>query len=73
MGDMVGVHDEAELQYLTPKQRADLKKEVLRQLQTSPQIRAIINKKPRMLTSDPDINAILKKKVSPILKKYRKK
>jgi hypothetical protein len=73
MGDMVGVHAESELADLTPKQRERLRKEALRQLQASPQIRAIIKKKPEMLTRNSEINGILKRKLSPLLKAFRKK
>ena len=73
MGDTVGVHDEKELEGLSPQQRKELKQEVLRQLQTSPEIRAIINKDPKILTRDSRINKILRRKVPPNFNKLKKK
>jgi hypothetical protein len=71
MGDM-GVHDEDELNDLTEDQRQQLRQEMLRQLQTSPEIRAIINENPQMLTGDSRINEILKRETGRMLAAFKK-
>jgi hypothetical protein len=71
MGDAVGVHDEAELAGLTAQQRDQVKGEILRQLQTSSEIRAIIDKEPRLLTRNKDINDVLKRVLAPFLARLR--
>lgn len=72
MGDKVGVHDDTELEGLSRQQRAQIKQQILRQLQTSPEIRAIIQKTPRLLTSDSRINKILKRKLAPTLRRLKR-
>jgi hypothetical protein len=73
MGDMVGVHTDDELEGLTAKQRKQLKQEILKQLHNSPQIRAVIDKQPEILTRDSRINKIVKRKVRPTLDRLKKK
>jgi hypothetical protein len=72
MGDLVGVFEEEELKGLSDGQREQLKQEVVRLLQTSPEIRAIINENPGLLAREPDINEILQKKARPFLDQLKK-
>jgi hypothetical protein len=69
MGDMVGVHTEAELEALSPQEREQLKREILEQLQNSPEIRARINEEPQLLTRDERICEILRRNLRDRLKK----
>jgi hypothetical protein len=72
MGNTVGAYEEKELEGLSSEQREQLKQEVLRLLHTSPEIRAIIDQQPRMLTRNSDINKILKRELQPTLDKLKK-
>jgi hypothetical protein len=72
MGDMVGVHTEEELKTLSPQQREQLKQQILDQLQTSPEIRKIINEDPQILTSDSRINEVLKRELRPFFDSLKK-
>jgi hypothetical protein len=73
MGDMVGVHDVEELKGLNDQDRELLKQHILQQLQTNPDIRAIIEKDPMILTRDEHINPILKRMARPLLDRLKQK
>jgi len=63
MGDQLGVFDDNEVQNLTPQQREQQKQRIQELLQNNPEIRAIINQDPRILTRDRAINAILRREL----------
>jgi hypothetical protein len=63
MGDQLGVFDNNEVGNLTPQQREQQKQRILELLQNNPEIRAIINQDPRILTRDRAINGILRREL----------
>jgi hypothetical protein len=63
MGDMVGVFSEAELARLSPQEREQVKEEILKQLQNSPEIRTRISQQPKLLTRDDQIREILRREL----------
>ena len=68
MGSPVGVFTEDEVKHLTRKQRAALKKEVLKHLRTAPEIHKIIRADPKHLTKHPKIRRALRAKLRHRLK-----
>jgi argonaute-like protein implicated in RNA metabolism and viral defense len=75
MGSPVGLFTDEEIRSfgLSPEKIEQLKQEVLRQLNSNPEIRAIINKNPRLLTRDSEINAILRRETRPFLDRLMEK
>jgi hypothetical protein len=69
MGSGVGVHKQEDVDGLSPEQRAKLKEEIIKRLQTSEEIRKIIRSHPTLLEtivkSHPDFAGILRKEVRP--------
>jgi hypothetical protein len=63
MGDLVGVYTPEELERLSDQEREQLQRQILQQLQNSPEIRARINEEPRLLTGDRRIREILRREV----------
>ena len=73
MGDLVGVHDDRELKGLSKRARDEIKKQVLKQLQSNAKIRRIINRNPTILTSTNSIHKELRSKLRPMIKRLKKK
>lgn len=63
MGHPIGAYSEKELKGLSKRQRAALKKEALRHLQTAPEIHKIIGAQPKHLTEHPKIRKALRAKL----------
>jgi hypothetical protein len=63
MGDQLGVFSDDEVQGLSPQEREQQKRRILQLLETNPDIRAIIEEDPRILTRNSRINAILKREL----------
>jgi hypothetical protein len=71
MGNRVGVHSEKLVKALKPQTRAKLRAHVMRELLASKEIRAIIEKNPKILTRNAAIRRILKKKTTPTLRRLK--
>ena len=63
MGHPIDGYSEKELKGLSKRQRAALKKEALRHLQTSPEIHKIISAQPGYLTEHPKVRRALRTKL----------
>jgi hypothetical protein len=72
MGNGVGTFHHDEVKDLSPGDREELKRQTLQQLETSQEIRAIINSNPELLTKIPEINAILRKNLTPVWERMPK-
>jgi len=73
MGNPVGVFTDGEVKKLHAKHKAQLKKHILRHIQTSAEIRRIISADPTLLTSHPRIRKILRKKAGALHKRLHKR
>jgi hypothetical protein len=73
MGDMVGVFSDDEVKELNDKDRALLKQHILHHIQTSAEIRRIIDANPKLLTRDPGIRKTLRTKAGNLHKRLKKK
>jgi len=68
MGNLVGLFTDNELENLSPEEHKKLKEEVIKQLQTSTEIRDRLIEDPRVLTRDEKIATILRRELAPRLK-----
>jgi hypothetical protein len=76
MGSPVGVFSNKEVKGLSKRDIALLKAHVLNHIQTSAEIRQILNRDPRLLrrlTKDPRINKILRREVAALKKRLEEK
>jgi len=73
MGNKVGVHSDKYVKALKPQARAKLRAHVMRELLNSREIRAIIQKNPKILTTSAAIRSVLKKKTTSTLTRLKKR
>jgi hypothetical protein len=73
MGNAVGTFHEDEVKHLSPAHRKELKRQALKHLKTSKEIRALIISKPRLFTKIDEVNKIMRKKLSPVRERMTKK
>jgi hypothetical protein len=73
MGRSVGAFSEDEVKNLSPVDRRKLKREAIRLLQDSKEIRALMNSEPKLFTKIKDVKRILRKKLDPTRKRMPKK
>jgi len=73
MGAAVGVLSKGQLKGLSKKDKAQLKEHVVHFIETSPEIRKIIDKNPKLVTKNPRIRAILRREAGPMLEQLKRK
>jgi hypothetical protein len=73
MGRSVGAFSEDEVKNLSPMDRRKLKRQAIRLLQDSKEIRALMNREPKLFTKIKDVKRILRKKLDPARKRMPKK
>ena len=73
MGRSVGAFSEDEVKNLSPMDRRKLKRQAIRLLQDSKEIRALMNREPKLFTKIKDVKRILRKKLDPTRKRMPKK
>ena len=75
MGSAVGLFTDEEIRSfgLSPEEIEQLKQEVLRQLHSNTEVRAIIDNRPQILTRDTEINTIMRRETRPFLDRLMKK
>jgi hypothetical protein len=72
MGKTVGVFRENEVKHLSRGDREKLKRQAIKQLQTSKEIRSLMKSNPKPFATIPEANKILRKKLTPVLKRMPK-
>jgi hypothetical protein len=72
MGRAVGIFREDEVKLLSRGDREKLKRQAIKQLQTSKELRALMKSDPKPFAKIPEANKILRKKLTPALKRMRK-
>lgn len=73
MGSPVGTFNDEEVAGLDEADRNKLKQHAVDHLFESPDIRAIIEQNPRILTTHESINPILREKLNPVLDQMKNK
>jgi len=73
MGNGVGTFGENEVKHLSPSDRKKLRQHTVQHLQNSKEIRALMQKNPKLFTKIKEVKTILRKKVNPVRKKMPKK
>ena len=73
MGFFVGAFNEAEVKHLSASDRKKLRQHAIKHLQSSKEIRALMNSNPKLFTKIKEVRKILRKKVTPALKRMPKK
>jgi hypothetical protein len=73
MGGVVGVLSEKEVKGLSKKDRAMLRAHVVHHIQTSPEIREVIHKTPKLVTKHPRIRAILRREIGAMHRRLKQK
>lgn len=69
MGSSVGVFNDHEVNDLTDADKRLLKEHILNHIQTSAEIRRIVEANPRILTENPEIREILREKAGTLQKR----
>jgi hypothetical protein len=72
MGFAVGVFDDSEMEGISEADKALLKQHVLQQIQTSPEILAIISEYPKLLTENEHIRNVLKGKAGELQRRLKR-
>ena len=72
MGFAVGVFDDSEMEGISEADKALLKQHVLQQIQTSPEILAIISENPKLLTENERIRNVLKGKAGELQRRLKR-
>jgi len=72
MGFAVGVFDDSEMEGINETDKALLKQHVLQQIQTSPEILAIISENPKLLTENERIRNVLKGKAGELQRRLKR-
>ena len=72
MGFAVGVFDDCEMEGISEADKALLKQHVLQQIQTSPEILAIISENPKLLTENERIRNVLKGKAGELQRRLKR-
>ena len=72
MGFAVGVFDDSEMKGISEADKALLKQHVLQQIQTSPEILAIISENPKLLTENERIRNVLKGKAGELQRRLKR-
>jgi hypothetical protein len=72
MGNAVGTFHEDEVKHLSRAHRKELKRQALKHLKTSKEIRALITSKPRLFTKIDEVNKVMRKKLNPVRERMTK-
>jgi len=72
MGFAVGVFDDNEMKGISEADKALLKQHVLQQIQTSPEVLAIISENPKLLTENERIRNVLKGKAGELQRRLKR-
>jgi len=73
MGSGVGAFRESEVKHLSKSDRLKLRRQAIRHLQNSKEVRAIIERNPKLFTKFPAVKSALRKKLGPAPKRPPKK
>ena len=72
MGFAVGVFDDNEMKGISEADKALLKQHVLQQIQTSPEVLAVISENPKLLTENERIRNVLKGKAGELQRRLKR-
>jgi hypothetical protein len=73
MGRSIGAFNEDEVKNLSLADREKLKRQAIRLLQGSKEIRALMKSEPKLFTKIKDVKKILRKKLTPVRKRMAKR